>query len=264
MNIEQLFGWDCLSHASLNPRARVSVTGPFSAPALLVTAVTLPFRCLLSALNTFNSCILDSAVIMVQLSPWLPCAGGEPVLIGSNLMTLSHHRVKLQKMRSSYEDAMKGNHHHPWLPRVHVGGHQGRGSPGALASHSGHLINDNGDSSICFSTNSSCFLLLHLLYELTSCALSFPRLASRMAQSTLYLLHVCVESFLCGKSKYHLKYIAVETGQYLTASPTTAGSWEEGQPPSPPLSPFPFKPRGKRQILFLSHCIIQRKLQPIH
>lgn len=144
-----------------------------------------------SALNIFGLCILDSTVIMVQLSPWLPCAAGEPVLIGSNLMTLSHHRVKLQKRRTSCEDAMKWNHHHPWLPRVHVGGHQSGGSSGALAAHSGRLINDNGDSSICFSTNAACFLLLHLLYELTSCALPFPQLASRMAQSTLCFTCLC-------------------------------------------------------------------------
>lgn len=182
---------------------------------------------------------------MVQLSPWLPCAAGEPVLIGSNLMTLSHHRVKLQKRRTGCEDAMKWTPHHPWLPRVHIGGHQSGRSSGALAAHSGHLINDNGDSSICFSTDSSCFLLLHLLYELTSCALPFPQLASRMAQSTLYVLHVCVESFLCGKSKYHLKYIAVEMGQHLTASPVTAGCWEEGQPLQLLSVPFPPNPGEK-------------------
>lgn len=167
-------------------------------------------------------------------------------LIGSHLMTLSHHRVKFQKLRSSYKDAMKGNHHHPWLPRVQAGGHQGSSSSRALASHSRHLLNNNGDSSIYFSTHSSCFLLLHLLYELTACALSLPRLASRMARSTPYLLHVCIKSSLCGKSKYHLNYVAVEMGQYLTASPVTAGSWEEGQPPSPPLHLISLQSKKKK------------------
>jgi len=114
-----MFGWDSLSQVSLIPRPQVAVTGHFSTPALLVT-LALPFRHLSSALNTFSSGILDSAVIRVQLSPWLPCAGGKPVLMGSNLMILSHHRVKIQKTRSSSEDAMKGNHHHPWLHRVHA------------------------------------------------------------------------------------------------------------------------------------------------
>lgn len=68
MNIEQTFERDSLSHASLIARAEVSVTEHYSAPALLVTAVTLPFRHLFSALNTFNSWIPDSAVIMVKLS----------------------------------------------------------------------------------------------------------------------------------------------------------------------------------------------------
>lgn len=110
-------------------------------------------------------------------------------------------------------DAVKGNHHHPCLPGVHVGGHQGRVSSGALASHSGHLVNDNGDSRICFSTNSSYFLLLHLLYELTPCAVSLLTLANWMSLTTLYLLEVC------GKPKYCLKLSSIANSIFLKTLP---------------------------------------------
>lgn len=52
---------------------------------------------------------------------------------------------------------------------------------------------------------------------------------------------------LWGKSKYHLKYVAVEIGQYLTASTLTATSWKtQGQSLHLPSISFPSNPREKK------------------
>lgn len=173
---EWMFEWDSVSNVS-NPKSMKIWHWIFFSSSLNI-ALSCSFQSLLSLWSVYGSHILINIYIFM----------------GPNLFTLSLKRVRFQKIINSSEDAREGKSS---PPTVSEGGHVWSPRQRFLRSYCTlWKISHKWQqwSRICFSANSSHFLLPILLDELTAFVQSFPRSVSRTAQSVLCPLCASVQS----------------------------------------------------------------------